>query len=377
MKGRSLLTALLAAVLAAGCDRPFQPIQKNEGAAFSMFGYLDLYADTQWVRVMPVRQNLLLAREPIDAVVTLQHVASGRTVTLKDSLFTFVDERLGGAAYAHNFWTTERLQPRASYRLTATRSDGTATTALVTMPEEITINFRNDVQTPRSELGHFYVPAERIVFVDVLYLMLNSCGAASAVYTPHTVHQRNMLGSNFLVRGDSIGPECLYDIRRQEIRVTIAPTGWPYDRTVTDLEVGLPGRIPSNVENGLGFVGGVATRTIPFHRCEIVVPAADRTRTCEYVYNARSATITGRVLRQPCGRPHPVADIRLREKFTDGRTVIRSWKTGAEGEYRFDGIEPGAQLVLELPPGTSVVSLPLLTPGQRYVVPDLSTSGGC
>jgi hypothetical protein len=134
--------------------------------------------------------------------------------------------------------------------------------------------------------------------------------------------------------------------------------------------------MPSNVENGLGFVGGVATRTIPFHKCDVVIPAADRTRSCEYTYDASSASIAGRVLRPACGPPQLFANIQLVEKFADGHSVVRRWKSGGEGEYRFEGIQPGTQLTLEIPGGPSL-ALPTLSPGQRYPLRDLSASGPC
>ena len=76
---------MIATALAAGCEHPFEPFQQNDQAIFPMYRYFHLYADTQWVRVMPVRQDLFAGPEPIDAVVTLEHVRSGRVVTLSDT----------------------------------------------------------------------------------------------------------------------------------------------------------------------------------------------------------------------------------------------------------------------------------------------------
>ena len=92
---RECLPMVVVTALAAGCEEPFEPFQESPDGAFSMFGYLNVKADTQWVRVMPVRQNLFLQPEPIDAVVTLEHLGTGRVVTLRDSLFSFPDPVLG------------------------------------------------------------------------------------------------------------------------------------------------------------------------------------------------------------------------------------------------------------------------------------------
>lgn len=48
----SLLPCLL---FLTGCDQTFQPLQENNAAAFSMFGYLDASADRQTVRITPLQ----------------------------------------------------------------------------------------------------------------------------------------------------------------------------------------------------------------------------------------------------------------------------------------------------------------------------------
>jgi hypothetical protein len=88
-----------------------------------------------------------------------------------------------------------------------------------------------------------------------------------------------------------------------------------------DAVVTLPGTMPSNVEQGFGFVGGVGTRTIPFHRCGVLAASADRESPCTIRYNSQSASISGRVIREPCGTPYELADIRLTERFAGGGTI--------------------------------------------------------
>ncbi|MDZ7694856.1 MAG: hypothetical protein U5K69_27685 [Balneolaceae bacterium] len=130
--GRLIYYCLLSSVLLfSGCDSPFEPHQENNRYHFSMFGYLDASADTQWVRIMPVRDSLLYNPGEIDATVTLEELETGKTVTLNDSLFHFSNNR-----YAHNFWTTESLEPSGTYRLKAERSDGAASHATITLPAD-------------------------------------------------------------------------------------------------------------------------------------------------------------------------------------------------------------------------------------------------
>lgn len=377
---RLALAALVAAALAGGCEQPFEPIQEVDGAVFSMFGYLNLKADTQWIRVMPVRESLLLEPEPIDAVVTLEHLASGRTVTLADSLFSFPVPGLGSVVYAYNFWTDEALEPGATYRLTATRSDGEATTATIVMPADLEIEYRSG---PPFGINNalLIVRAENVLFADLFYALMD--GATGERAQSITLRQDDPLPGEsprtyrVYINGDELVLDGLLDLFRREVRLTAATADWPFRPDLSDLEVSLPGTMPSNVENGFGFVGGVAEWTIPYHRCVVVEPRPSAQDYCDHHFDRRSASVSGRVLRRPCGDPHTFAPVRLTERFIGGGAVTRTWLTGWEGEYRFEGIEPGAELVLELGGEDIELPLPRLGEGERYVVEDLSVAGRC
>lgn len=385
-RGGGLVAALLASALALGCDDTVQPFLEDENAIFSMYGYLDLRADTQWVRVMPVRQTLLLGPDPIDAVVTLEHLGSGRVVTLHDSLVTFVDPRLGGAAYAHNFWTTERLEPEASYRLRAARSDGASTTALIVMPPELEILFRANGTGRRHGVGlaRLEVRGERLLFVETLYAMGREVGdppdtvpAGPIVITDHTTYATDVPGTHGLtVNTDTLVRPGLLDALRQDIRVVTGPADWPFDSELPDLTITLPHTAPSNVENGLGFVGGVASWTIAYDSCDVLEPRAGGIESCTARFNGQSASVAGKVIREPCGDPHFLTPVRLTERFADGGVVVRTWKTGWQGEYVFEGLEAGSEFLVEVG-GEAAVPVPPLAPGERYAVADISVPVGC
>jgi hypothetical protein len=343
-----------------------------------MFGYLDLRADTQWVRVMPVRQNLLTDPAPIDATVTLEKVGSGRIVTLKDSLFSFTDARLGGVQYAHNFWTTERLEAKGQYRLNAVRSDGAATSALVDMPADLELSFLN--LDGGGDTAWVEIRAERVLLVETLHSMMTLSGepAGSIARRQSEAIPTGDPGKQVLnVDGAPAFQQGLVDVNRSQLHVVTVPAVWPYDPRLPEPDDVLPGAMPTNVENGVGFVGGVATMTIPFHRCTSLASRPDNQISCAIRYNAQSATVAGRVIREPCGDPDALADIHLMETFAAGGAVILTWKTGWDGGYRFEGIEPGAELSLRLDPERPAVPLPRLGPGQHFTVGDISVPGGC
>jgi hypothetical protein len=343
-----------------------------------MSGYLDLRGDTQWVRVMPVREDLLTDPEPIDAVVTLEKVGSSGTVTLNDSVFQFTDPRLGAVAYAHNFWTTERLEPTSRYLLRAVRSDGESSTATVEMPPALGFSLLNLEGT--NDTIAFRVRAERVLFVELIHGMRTLAGEQASVISKRQPSSRPATGPFPLAIDIDESPPIqvgLTPTGRVELRIAAARGNWPFGPQLSDVDVTIPGRAPSNVEHGLGYVGGVVTWTIPLHTCTEVVIRPDGQRTCTLIYDERSASIAGRVVRQPCGTPLQNTDIRLTERFAGGGEARLRWKTGWDGGYRFEGLEAGASLALDLGPGTPSIEIPPLSPGQRYTVPDLAAPGDC
>ena len=366
-----MFLTLLSFALVAGCNEPFQPFSDGE-RVFSMFGYLDLNADTQWVRVRPLHQGFFLSPEPIDAMVTLEEVESGRIVTLTDSLLRIDDGRLGGVRYAHNFWTTEPLERGARYRLKAVRSDGAATTALVTMPEDEQITMENE-----SRIGSVFARSGDLLFVDARYLMQNTCNGGG--YLIETRRERTKTrngGINFLNEPPFM--QCRTYAGRTELQVVI---GDPADRLfapeLSDLEIALPDRVPSNVENGVGFVAGLAVWSIPSHRCEVLAPSPDHERPCDIVYNRESASVEGMLVKEDCRGPADLTGIRLVEEFPTGSRVAIRWITGRSGEFRFFGIEPGAGLLLDVGRGEPPLRLPVLAPGERYVLGEVAVPIPC
>jgi hypothetical protein len=368
--------AVLLVALAGGCDYPFEPFRENTEGPFSLFGYLDLRADTQWVRVMPVRRALLPGPEPLDVVVTLERIGGGWTVSLNDSVFAFTDPQLGSTAYVHNFWTAERLEAGASYRLRAVRADGASTEALVVMPPTLELTLLNS----GGFNGVLTVRAEHLLFVEVVHTMATADGKPSsgvAVRQTEIFPGQETGTHRIFVKADSLEREELLDVRREEIRVAVARADWPYDPGLPDLDALLPGVVPTNVENGFGYVGGVATWTIPFHHCHAVAAEPDAVLDCPVRFDAESASLEGRVVWERCNGSPALPTVRLTERFTDGSEFIRSWKAGWDGRYRFEGITPGAELSIEVMMGTTAVALPPLGPGERGAVGDLHWSPPC
>lgn len=84
---QTLWLFLCLLIFLVGCNQTFQPIKENEDVPLSIYGYLDATADTQWVRVTPVRDQLNQLPVKPEMHVTLEHVKSGNKTVMNDSLF--------------------------------------------------------------------------------------------------------------------------------------------------------------------------------------------------------------------------------------------------------------------------------------------------
>jgi hypothetical protein len=381
-RSRWLAVVLLTSPVAGACDDPFEPFQEATRGPFSMFGYLDLAADTQWIRVTPVRQNLLADPSPVDAVVTLERLPGGRTVTLRDSIFEFIDARVGGVGYAHNFWTAERLERGATYRLVAARSDGATTTALIEMPAqaELSVSYAEESPfvtrngDPFRDPVRIDVHGAHLLYSDLIFTVWDlGRNLPDELVLPRTPGRTDR-GAHEFAFPDTLRGRPVLDLRRLEARFGVAPAGWPFEPGLAAAEAVLPGRAPSNVENGFGFVGGVATWSIPLPRCHPREPRPDGRPVCAHTVGAGSASVLGRVV-GACSGPRGLPVVSLTQRFPDGGMAEFEWKAGWDGSYAFRGLEPGAELFLE---GVgSVGRLPALAAGERFVVPDVFAPIGC
>lgn len=250
-----------------GCSNTFEPLQENDQYYFSIYGYLDASADTQWVRIMPVRDSLMYQPGEIDASVTLEELESGETVTLSDSLVHFSNNR-----YSHNFWTTYPLEPSTTYRLKAERSDGATSHTTVDLPADfstpIAYIWEPDDFTPdRIEVEG----VEQLADVQVIY---QSQGRRfpmnhieDTVVVPNGSYKVYIRPwEDIETIGTDLGEQLKIPNENRKIFVASATNDFPDFATIKDIIPTLPGGV-SNVENGLGYVGGIVSKTIPYRSC--------------------------------------------------------------------------------------------------------------
>jgi hypothetical protein len=113
-----------------GCDNAVDPFADADGSSpFYVFGYLDTAADTQFVRVEPIRQTHDPAGGIPPAAVRTMASTSGDAVVWQDSAVTLTDGTPG-----HLYFALFRPSPGETYALAVNRADGAQTTAATEVP---------------------------------------------------------------------------------------------------------------------------------------------------------------------------------------------------------------------------------------------------
>lgn len=268
-----LYISVLVVLAFAGCDDSFQPLQQDEQYSFSIYGYLDASADTQWVRVTPAREQLHMPPEIPEMYITLEHLESGATKVMNASLIEFI---FPTGFNAINAWSDMALEPRQSYRLKAERPDGKSSSVTVTLPE--------DFPTPRLRqipgFDNSYIlyinGIDRLVSIEVRRLYrIRWAGRVFEKFS--SVQFRN--------RADRVGPGeytlyispsgtpgplpegAVIENIRQQIFVVSGGPEWDEEIiSLDDLSYFLPD-VASNVEDGIGYLVGIISKSIPFKSC--------------------------------------------------------------------------------------------------------------
>ena len=267
--GAKFILILVCLIAAIGCETNFQPLEENTEFKYTMYGILDLSADTHWVRVMPVRSSILRDSIDNDITVTLIRESTGEHIPMQDSLHTLAQNN-----YVWNFWTDIPLYPSESYTVQAVTEEGEITSATATIPP--------DYPQPRVEFSertnrcHITISdlVENIAVAEIEYSFRIPVDASFEPDTSdtfyHTVSYLNSIEPVFngyeftvdelpIIAGDyGVTVDQLVDLYA-EILVVSADSNW--QKTNPD-EGEIPG-VNSNVKNGLGLVSGIVSKRLP------------------------------------------------------------------------------------------------------------------
>ena len=264
-------------MLATGCESSLDVFTESD-AYYSLFGFIDASADTQWVRIEALQDSLQTGSSALDATLFSTHQSSGDRVIWNDSLFQYLNN-----FQAHNFWSIEPFLPGETYILEVIRSDGATSEATVIMPELFDEPLFNVfpfslINLPVS--GNVCARSfDTIIEVDILaaleisYVIPTATGLKNTVQVSYINKVQKLETGAFAVRFEWVQdlqriaaldseislPELL-QLEQVQLLVAAAGPGWP-DNALDDETVALPGAV-TEVKNGFGYVGGVVSKRL-------------------------------------------------------------------------------------------------------------------
>ena len=266
MKKNPVVYIIILSVFSYSCQNEFEPFDKTDKYVFSINGYLDVHADTQWIRVMPIGETFLPQDSSINSnEVRLTREATGESVVLNDSLFKFSED-----TYVWNYWLPDSVIANEEYRITATDTEGKQSSVVVRTTSELMIP-EIEYDQDFEEISVSGAVEDSLILLETRYLVqaLVEVGCtpereisfshlqdispgANGEYSFTSTH-REAIAENL-----DVGPFSFRVNQRKLVIITAGET-WPDYMSFSDLEVDLPDVI-SNVENGTGFVAGIARR---------------------------------------------------------------------------------------------------------------------
>jgi hypothetical protein len=256
---------LAAGMFASACDDTVDPFIEEE-RFFTIFGFLDTAADTQFVRVIPLRRRLVAEEaDVLDASVTTTALEDGTPVVWRDSLIHFDD-----GSFGHVFFAPLHVFPGWTYRFEVRRSDGATAAAETTVPraehafvgEPVegpanliqTVRWENvDAPPFRVEVWYRFAdfpPSEPFREVVITYgedrfgTLREDGWAVDVQLRKDRADVARRIGEPLVFLG--VG-----------MRLTMTDERWRPPGGVFDPELLIQPGVFSNVENGFGFLGSV------------------------------------------------------------------------------------------------------------------------
>lgn len=271
----TLVALFVALVAASGCDTSFEVFAETD-APYSVFGILDANADAQYLRIEPLQDSMLVGGEGVAARVTTENVATGETVVWTDSAFS-----IGvGDRPVRNATTAARFAPGATYRLRVERPQGgSASTAEVTLPPAfppfellrapgslnnppiVRVEGAEHLGAVRAAIDYdLCVPLNCIRQQTTTFHLSDTVRTGPEAWSVRLDWPRQVLEG----LGDQYSIGAIHDF---SVSVAAVSEDWPGNANPIPgpNEPSLPqapGGGASNVENGVGFVGGAFTRTV-------------------------------------------------------------------------------------------------------------------
>lgn len=246
---------VIALGILAGCDTTVDPFQTSTNY-FSIGGIIDASADTQFVRLTPLRRKAAISAEPLDALVTTIDLVTGEKAVWHDSVFTLHPDGV-----AHNVWSTFDFKPGRSYRFEARTPEGGVSSAVVALPDTfpevvIQIPWFSSMATINA------LEVENLADLRLIFCGRGVDSPTIQRIDVSLIERASRFQNGFTARvvaneiAESMGLPRVYWIR---VLAMAAGPDWPDFDEMDEETLALPDSY-SNVENGVGFLGGVTSR---------------------------------------------------------------------------------------------------------------------
>lgn len=275
----SFACVLLLFFVFPACDQSFQPLEANDEFFFSMYGYLDASADTQWVHITPVREQANFLSDGSEIRVTIENIDTNQEIVMNDSLFQRGQNFL-------NFWTDESIAHNQAYRLTAEFQNGEMSQVAITTPEEMPDPIVVVLTVPGGAPEYYVLVDKQVNLADIqvkYYVRLTAPGFESLKTISFSYRNSAEITEQFSdYYSVELDPDA--ELRQVERQVLVPPEGElevVYRQVfVAASGMALPGGIESlddvtyalpqtvrNVEMGLGYVIGIDGKYVPYEGC--------------------------------------------------------------------------------------------------------------
>jgi hypothetical protein len=128
---------LLISLFSVACSAELDPFAEGD-RYFAVFGYLDVNADTQFVRVDPARLTPEVREAESPGITVRTEDLFGRNVTSWKDSSVVLDDGTRGTLY----YSVYRPAPDRTYQLTVRRDDGAVSTAITRTPRRPSLETR-------------------------------------------------------------------------------------------------------------------------------------------------------------------------------------------------------------------------------------------
>ncbi len=259
----ALFPLLLFIFLLSSCDSSFDPVVQDQAEFYGVFGFLDTAADTQFVRVSPLRETLEPSGELVVPQVVSTHLATGEQTVWQDSIVVLDDGRRGQL-----FFAQVAVNPGDTYRLEVRGPEGEVTRAVTEVPSRLRIapqpiarGFNQRWVQRVTLLGQPLLPYQVTMFYEMTPpgaeapIRLSSFFLGDALSTAGVQVIVNLEFDREEILNRLSLPQIDSTIVLNSINLEIEEVSAEWGRTDT-------AEAPGNVENGFGSFASVARYTI-------------------------------------------------------------------------------------------------------------------